>query len=181
MLRRTGETGGLVQVHAENGSDAIDLNVSDALSRGQTARVCTPPPGPNPPSRRPPGGRFIWRRGRSGQCSWCMSAASAVREIQEARMNGLPVFGETCVHYLTLTEEELHRPDDELGMYARRRCGTSMTRMCCGPRCASYRSADSWSTDHCPFNFCGQKELGREDFENTQWPADDRAPAAAAA
>ncbi|KAF0964730.1 D-hydantoinase [Rhodococcus sp. T7] len=36
VLRRTGEVGGLVQVHAENG-DAIDLNINDALARGETS------------------------------------------------------------------------------------------------------------------------------------------------
>ena len=125
-------------------------------------RVCTPPPGPNPPSRRPPGGRFIWRRGQKRPVFVVhVSAASAVREIQEARMNGLPVFGETCVHYLTLTEEELHRPASTApSMYARRRCGTSMTRMLW----SALRQHDLQivTTDHCPFNFCGQKELGRK-------------------
>ncbi len=79
-------------------------------------------------------------------------------------MNGLPVFGETCVHYLTLTEEELHRPGFDGAKYV------------CSPPLRHEHDQDVlWSalrqhdlqivtTDHCPFNFCGQKELGREDF-----------------
>src|SRR5690606_8902556 len=36
VLRRTGETGGMLLVHAENG-DAIDVFVRDALAAGDTA------------------------------------------------------------------------------------------------------------------------------------------------
>ena len=164
VLRRTGETGGLVQVHAENG-DAIDLNISDALSRGQTA------PGMHATTR--PESTEQEATGRAIHlATWAkrpvfvvhVSAASAVREIQEARMNGLPVFGETCVHYLTLTEEELHRPGFDGAKYV------------CSPPLRHEHDQDVlWSalrqqdlqivtTDHCPFNFCGQKELGRDDF-----------------
>ncbi|WP_236581021.1 amidohydrolase family protein [Rhodococcus sp. T7] len=93
-----------------------------------------------------------------------VSAASAVREIQSARSRGLPVYGETCVHYLTLTEEELSRPGFDGAKF-----------VCSPPLRHGHDQEVLWSalrqqalqivtTDHCPFNFCGQKELGRDDF-----------------
>lgn len=44
-----------------------------------------------------------------------VSTAEAMEEIRRAKLSGLPVFCETCVHYLTLTEEAL----DKFGPFAK--------------------------------------------------------------
>lgn len=163
VLRRTGETGGMVQVHAENG-DAIELYVQEALAAGNTAprhHSLTRPPEAEAEAT----GRAIrlaaWARRPLFVVH--VSCESAVREVQAARDRGEPVFAETCVQYLTLTDEELARP------------GYDAARFVCSPPLRSEHDQDvlfgalrqgaleSVSTDHCPFTL-EQKALGRDDF-----------------
>ncbi len=164
VLRRTRQTGGLVQVHAENG-DAIEVNIADALDRGDT--------GPHAHAATRPASTEQEATARAVHLAhWAkrplfvvhVSSAEAVSEIQSARDKGRPVFGETCVHYLTLTEKELARPGFDGAKYV------------CSPPLRTRADQDVlWSalrqhslqictTDHCPFNFSGQKQLGRGDF-----------------
>lgn len=85
-------------------------------------------------------------------------------ELAAARDKGLPVFGETCPQYLFLSTDNLEEPDFQGAKYV---CSTPLR-----PR---EHQAALWrglrtndlqvvSTDHCPFCFRGQKELGRGDF-----------------
>lgn len=164
VLRRTADTGGLVQVHAENG-DAIEVNVADALSAG-----CTEPR--YHATTRPPGVEAEATSRAIRLAEWAgrpvffvhVSCADAVRQIQSARDHGLPAYAETCVHYLLLTETELSRSGFDGAKYV------------CSPPLRTESDQEAlWAalrqgalqictTDHCPFNFCGQKELGRDDF-----------------
>lgn len=93
-----------------------------------------------------------------------VSAASAVAELAAARRQGLNVFGETCPQYLFLSTDNLAEPGFEGAKYV---CSTPLR-----PRehqealWRGLRTNDLQvvSTDHCPFCFVGQKELGRGDF-----------------
>ncbi len=164
VLRRTAEVGGLVQVHAENG-DVIAANIADALARGET--------GPHAfPGCRPATTEQEATSRAIHVAQWAkrpifvvhVSAALAAQEIQQARARGVPVYGETCGHYLTLTVDEIFRPGFEGAKYV------------CSPPLRTEADQDAlWSalrggsllavtTDHCPFNFAGQKELGVGDF-----------------
>ncbi|GAA3293341.1 hypothetical protein GCM10020295_14910 [Streptomyces cinereospinus] len=93
-----------------------------------------------------------------------VSAMEAVAELARARADGLAVFGETCPQYLFLSTDDLAGPGFEGAKYV---CSTPLR-----PR---EHQAKLWqglrtndlqvvSTDHCPFCFTGQKELGRGDF-----------------
>jgi dihydropyrimidinase len=93
-----------------------------------------------------------------------VTCEQAVQEIQAARDRGLPIFGETCVQYLFLTVDDLDRPGFEGAKYV------------CSPPLREERhqavlykalrqgALQGISTDHCPFNFKEQKELGLGDF-----------------
>jgi dihydropyrimidinase len=164
VLRRTAATGGLVQVHAENG-DAIEVNVEEALAAGHTEPRYHA-------ATRPPGVEAEATARAIRLAEWAqrpvffvhVSCADAVHQIQQARDRGQSVFAETCVHYLMLTEDELARPGFDGAKYV------------CSPPLRSPADQDVlWSalrqralqictTDHCPFNFCGQKHLGQHDF-----------------
>jgi dihydropyrimidinase len=93
-----------------------------------------------------------------------VSAEEAVAELAQARDQGLNVFGETCPQYLFLSTDNLAEPDFEGAKYV---CSTPLR-----PRehqAALWRALRTndlqvVSTDHCPFCFAGQKELGRSDF-----------------
>jgi dihydropyrimidinase len=89
-----------------------------------------------------------------------VSCAPAVARVTSARMQGEPVYGETCPHYLALTAEALDGPHGE--------------RLICSPPLRSHgdQSAlwaalaggglDVLATDHCPFT--SDEKAGHADF-----------------
>ena len=164
-MQRAGGNGGLVMMHAENGI-AIDVLVEQALAAGRTD------PRYHGEVRRElleaeATHRAIQLSRVAGGAPLYIvhvSAEQAVAEIAAARRLGLNVFGETCPQYLFLSTDNLAEPDFEGAKYV---CSTPLR-----PR---EHQAALWrglrtddlsvvSTDHCPFCFNGQKELGRGDF-----------------
>jgi dihydropyrimidinase len=96
-----------------------------------------------------------------------MSAKQAVRVLQEAKDEGWNVFGETCPQYLYLSlEDHLAQPGFDGAKYV---CSTPLRSK------AEQHHEELWkylrtndlsivSTDHCPFCFKEQKELGLGNF-----------------
>ncbi|MFI2184383.1 dihydropyrimidinase [Streptomyces sioyaensis] len=163
-MQQAAGNGGLVMMHAENGI-AIDVLVQQALERGETD------PRYHGEVRRAlleaeATHRVIQlaRVAESPLYVVHVSAQEAVAELTAARDKGLPVFGETCPQYLFLSTDNLAEPDFEGAKYV---CSTPLR-----PRehqAALWRALRTddlqvVSTDHCPFCFAGQKELGRGDF-----------------
>ncbi|GHF26195.1 D-hydantoinase [Streptomyces mashuensis] len=163
-MQRAAGNGGLVMMHAENGI-AIDVLVEQALAAGRTA------PRYHGEVRRAlleaeATHRAIALARVAGSPLYVVhvSAQEAVAELAAARDLGLPVFGETCPQYLFLDVGRLDGPGFEGAKYV---CSTPLR-----PRehqTALWRALRTddlqvVSTDHCPFCFAGQKELGRGDF-----------------
>jgi dihydropyrimidinase len=169
-MQNASETGGLIMMHAENGI-AIDVLVAQALARGETDpkyHSFTRPPELEGEATH----RAVVLAKVAGNVPLYivhMSAAEALDEVAEARHNGQNVFGETCPQYLHLTlEGTLDRP------------GFEGAKFVCSPPLRSKHDhrnhrADLWkglrmnelavvATDHCPFCFKDQKELGRGNF-----------------
>ncbi|MFG2340654.1 dihydropyrimidinase [Streptomyces yangpuensis] len=163
-MQRGASNGGLIMMHAENGI-AIDVLVEQALARGETdprhhgevRKVLLEAEATH---------RAIQLARVAGSPLYVVhvSAEEAVAELAAARDKGLPVFGETCPQYLFLSTDNLEEPDFQGAKYV---CSTPLR-----PR---EHQAALWrglrtndlqvvSTDHCPFCFRGQKELGRGDF-----------------
>ncbi|MFJ6574445.1 dihydropyrimidinase [Streptomyces sp. NPDC091368] len=163
-MQQAGDTGGLIMMHAENGI-AIDVLVEQALARGETD------PRHHGEVRKAlleaeATHRAIQLARVAGAPLYVVhvSAQEAVAELAAARDLGLPVFGETCPQYLFLSTDNLAEPDFEGAKY-----------VCSTPLRPKEHQAALWrglrtndlqvvSTDHCPFCFTGQKELGRGDF-----------------
>ncbi|GHC54676.1 dihydropyrimidinase [Streptomyces cinnamoneus] len=163
-MQRAADNGGLIMMHAENGI-AIDVLVEQALAAGKTD------PRHHGEVRRAlleaeATHRAIQLARVAGSPLYVVhvSAQEAVAELARARHAGLPVFGETCPQYLFLSTDNLAEPGFEGAKYV---CSTPLR-----PR---EHQAALWrglrtddlqvvSTDHCPFCFAGQKELGRGDF-----------------
>ncbi|MEI5008033.1 dihydropyrimidinase [Streptomyces sp. PmtA] len=163
-MQRGTANGGLIMMHAENGI-AIDVLVEQALARGETdpryhgevRKVLLEAEATH---------RAVQLARVAGAPLYVVhvSAEEAVAELAAARDKGLPVFGETCPQYLFLSTDNLAEPDFEGAKYV---CSTPLR-----PR---EHQAALWrglrtddlqvvSTDHCPFCFSGQKDLGRGDF-----------------
>ncbi|MBB5122623.1 phenylhydantoinase [Streptomyces eurocidicus] len=163
-MQRAAGNGGLIMMHAENGI-AIDVLVEQALAAGRTD------PRYHGEVRKAlleaeATHRAIALAQVAGSPLYVVhvSAEEAVAELVQARDKGLPVFGETCPQYLFLSTDNLAEPGFEGAKYV---CSTPLR-----PR---EHQAALWrglrtndlqvvSTDHCPFCFSGQKELGRGDF-----------------
>ena len=93
-----------------------------------------------------------------------LSCSDALEEVREARDAGLPAYAETCPQYLFLDYSYYEQEDFEGAKYV-------MTP----PLSEKWNQDKLWqglagndlqviSTDHCPFCFKEQKELGRDDF-----------------
>ena len=164
VLRRSARLGGLVMVHAENGI-AIDFIVRETVAAGHTAPLYHA-------MTRP-----AMLEGEAAQRAITLatlteaplyvvhvSCASSLHAVAAARVKGLPVWGETCPQYLYLDDSCYTKP------------GFEGAKFVCTPPMRSDADREAlWlglerrelqvvSTDHAPFNFKGQKELGLHDF-----------------
>lgn len=92
------------------------------------------------------------------------STQEALMEIVKAKEEGETILCETCPHYLLLTEEKYSQPGFEGAKYV---CSPPLRKD--KDREALWQGirdkvVDTVSTDHCSFDYEGQKSLGREDF-----------------
>ena len=157
-------SGATVMMHAENGI-AIDVLVSQALSRGETAPRFH---GLTRPDRleAEATSRAIALAKVTGAPLYIvhLSTTGALEAVAQARSEGQNAFAETCPQYLFLSADDLAREGFEGAKY-----------VCSPPLRDREHQANLWrglrtddlsvvSTDHCPFCFKEQKELGAEDF-----------------
>ncbi|MFJ5218504.1 dihydropyrimidinase [Streptomyces sp. NPDC088354] len=163
-MQRGAGNGGLVMMHAENGI-AIDVLVEQALAAGRTD-----PRYHGEVRHALLEAEATHRAIRLAQVAGSplyvvhVSAQQAVEQIALARDEGLNVFGETCPQYLFLSTENLAEPDFEGAKYV---CSTPLRpreHQAVLWRALRTNDLQVVSTDHCPFCFVGQKELGRGDF-----------------
>jgi dihydropyrimidinase len=163
-LSRTAENGGLIMMHAENGG-AIDVLVKRYLQEGKVDPI-------NHGLTRPAAmegeatSRAIALARLADVAVYIvhLSSKPALDAVREARDDGAPAFAETCPQYLYLSLEDLGRPGFEGAKY-----------VCSPPLRPKPDHDELWkglmqddlqlvATDHCPFHFKGQKDLGRDDF-----------------
>jgi dihydropyrimidinase len=163
-MQQARASGATVMMHAENGI-AIDVLVAQALARGETAprfHALTRPDLLEAEATR----RAIALAKVAGAPIYIvhLTTTGAMEAVAEARSQGQNAFAETCPQYLFLSADDLAREGFEGAKY-----------VCSPPLRAAEHQANLWrglrtddlsvvSTDHCPFCFKEQKELGRADF-----------------
>jgi len=171
-LVRTGENGGLICMHAENGG-VIDVLVKKALAERKTQpkwHALTRPPEAEGEAT----GRAYKLAEMAGGVPLYvvhLSAAQALEQVRLFRDRGLPAYAETCPQYLFLSYDSYEEPGFEGAKY-----------VMSPPLREKWHQEELWkglagndlqvvSTDHCPFcmkeGFKGQpkqKELGKGDF-----------------
>ena len=162
-MQQTEKNGGLIMMHAENGmaidvvaEQTVDEGTTDPIGHGLARKAVFEGEATN---------RVIRLAEAAGVPVYIvhLSAREALAEVRSARDRGSMAFAETCPQYLFLSL-------DDLGD------GFEGAKFVCSP---PLRPKDHWddlwtglvkddlqivSTDHCPFDFHGQKELGRGDF-----------------
>ena len=163
-LRATSKNGALICMHAENGG-AIDVIVQQALAEGKRApkyHALTRPTTAEAEATS----RAIALAEMAGAPLYIvhLSCNEALEKVREARDRGLPVYAETCPQYLYLSLENFDAPGFEGAKY-----------VFTPPLREKWHQEKLWnglkrdhlqvvSTDHCPFCFKDQKELGKDDF-----------------
>ncbi len=163
-MRRASKAGGMICMHAENGG-AIDVIVQQALAEGKTApkyHALTRPTTAEAEATA----RAIALAEMAGSPVYIvhLSCNDALEKVREARDRGLPVYAETCPQYLYLSLEDMDKPGFEGAKY-----------VFTPPLREKWHQEKLWnglkqdhlqvvSTDHCPFCFKEQKEMGKDDF-----------------
>jgi dihydropyrimidinase len=163
-LLRTGENGGTICMHAENGG-VIDVLVKKALAEGKTApryHALTRPARAEGEATH----RAIALAEMAGVPIYIvhLSASEALEMVTEARDRGLPAYAETCPQYLFLSYDNYEEPGFAGAKYVMSpplRPRETHARLWRGLAGGDLQAV---STDHCPFCMKEQKELGRDDF-----------------
>ncbi len=171
MLRQVGADGGMVALHAENGT-VIDLLIKEALEAGHTS--------PRYHALTRPAileGEATHRGIRLAELAEApiyfvhVSSNQALKHIVTARAEGIPVFAETCPHYLLFDDAVYQNDDVATARYV-------MTPPLRTPqdqkhlwRALRYDDLQVIATDHCPFcmkeghlGYLQQKMRGKDDF-----------------
>jgi dihydropyrimidinase len=163
-MTASGENGGLICMHAENGV-VIDVLVKRAIEQGRTApkyhALTRPTKAEAEGIHR---AIAIAEMANSPVYIVHLSCYDALKEVQAARDLGLPAFAETCPQYLLLDYSLYEKPDFEGAKYVMTpplRDKENQELLWRGLRGDDLQVI---STDHCPFCFKEQKELGRGDF-----------------
>ncbi len=171
MLRQVGADGGMVALHAENGT-VIDLLIKEALEAGHAS--------PRYHALTRPAileGEATHRGIRLAELAEAqiyfvhVSSNQALKHIVTARAEGIPVFAETCPHYLLFDDSVYNSDEFEIAKYV-------MTPPLRTPddqkhlwRALRYDDLQVIATDHCPFcmkeghlGYQRQKMSGLHDF-----------------
>jgi dihydropyrimidinase len=88
----------------------------------------------------------------------------AIRVAAASRRRGVKVWIETVVPYLVLDETYAQKPDFEGAKYVMSPPLRSKRHQDAIWNALSSRTVSTIATDHAPFDFKGQKEMGRNDF-----------------
>src|SRR5271170_1348275 len=163
-MRQAAKYGGLICMHAENGG-AIDVIVQQALAEGKRApkyHALTRPTTAEAEATS----RAIALAEMAGAPVYIvhLSCNEALEKVREARDRGLPAYAETCPQYLYLSLDNMEAPGFESAKY-----------VFTPPLREKWNQEKLWQglaqdtlqvvyTDHCPFCFKEQKELGKNDF-----------------
>ena len=163
-LVKAKECGALISFHGENG-DVIDVLVRRMLAAGQTTpryhALSRPPEAEAEATAR---AIALAEMADAPIYVVHLSAASALDKVMAARDRGLPVYAETCPQYLLKSIEAYDEPDFEGAKYV---CSPPLRDKSNWPRLWDGLAAghlQTVATDHCPFFFKGQKELGLDNF-----------------
>ena len=163
-MSQAAKVGGLICMHAENGG-VIDVIVQRALAEGKKSpkyHALTRPTTAEAEATS----RAIALAEMAGAPVYIvhLSCNEALEKVREARDRGLTAYAETCPQYLFLSIEKMDAPGFEGAKY-----------VFTPPLREKWHQEKLWqglardtlqvvSTDHCPFCFKEQKELGKDDF-----------------
>ncbi|MFV0504666.1 MAG: dihydropyrimidinase [Lachnospirales bacterium] len=93
-----------------------------------------------------------------------VSTSEGLQEIKEAKNKNISIYAETCPHYLFLNENKYMLENFESAKYVMSPPLRHIEDQQALGQAIKSDLIDVVSTDHCSFNYKGQKELGLHDF-----------------
>jgi dihydropyrimidinase len=162
--KRAADDGTLICMHAENGI-VIDEIVKAARAKGLKEpkyHAITRP------TRMEAEG--VYRALAIAEVAGCpmyivhLSSADALEQIKLARDRGMHAHAETCPQYLFLDDTYYDKPNFEGAKYVMTPALRNKSNQDVLWKGLAMGDLSALSTDHCPFCFKEQKELGRDDF-----------------
>ncbi len=165
VLKSVSKAGGLISVHAVNGNIIVAMS-EEFAKEGKLDplyhALSQPPEAEGEATHR------VIRFAEIGGAPVYIvhvTAKEALDEIAAGRRRGrVPVIGETCTQYFFLTQDLYELPDFEGAKYVlspplrpRPHCEAMW-------KAVNDHTIEVIGTDHCSFDFKGQKEMGRGDY-----------------
>lgn len=149
-----------IMVHAENG-DMVDYLTKKLIAEGKTsAKYHAESRPPIVEAEATSRAIYLAEMAKAPIYIVHVTCKEALDAIKAAKQNGLPVYGETCAHYLLFDESYLDLPNEEGAKFV------------CSPALRTKEHQDvlwealnqgwlnSVSSDHCGFDWAYQKHLG---------------------
>ncbi len=164
VLETTAGLNALVLVHAEQGEEIEDLR-DQYFREGKIEPVYHARSRP-PEAEGEANVRIAELAAQTGANLYVVhvTCRQAVEAIAAAQKNGTKIWAETCPQYLLLDESVYELPDFEGATYVIAPPIRAKEHQEVLWKALAEGTLQAVGTDHCPFNFHGQKELGREDF-----------------
>ena len=163
-LRQAGECGAIVCVHCENG-DVVDYLVKKTCNEGKTAPYFHPLT--RPPETEVEATYRVITLAQIAEAPLYivhLTCSGALQAVVEAKLKGLDVYAETCPQYLLL-DDSYYRSEGFNG--AKYVISPPLRPIHHQEKLWSGLQAgvlDTVATDHCAFNYKGQKDLGLSNF-----------------
>ncbi len=164
VMSESAKLGTMILMHAENGP-VIDLLIEQMISEGKVEpkyHALSRPIAAEAEATN----RAIAIAKMAGAPLYIvhLTCDDALKKVAEARSKGLPVFAETCPQYLYLSIDDISKPGFEGAKFVFSppvREKFHQEKLWAGLKNNDLQTV---ATDHCPFNFKGQKDLGKSDF-----------------
>ncbi|MCR1955168.1 dihydropyrimidinase [Clostridioides mangenotii] len=163
-LKKSEEIGGIIGFHCENG-EVIDELIKEAKESGHLSPKYHPLTRPaileaEATSRL----MKIAEVAKSKVYVVHLSCKESLEEVKKAEARGVDVVVETCPQYLLLDEEQYFADGFEGAKYVMSPPLREKSNNDILWKAISNGDIDTIGTDHCSFNFKGQKDLGKDDF-----------------
>lgn len=165
VMKRLKDLGAITTVHCENDS-IIKYNKEKFVSEGKLSEIYHPLVRPNSCESEAVNRMITLAETAENAPLYIVhvSAKESVEEIRKARAAGFNVYGETCPQYLVLDETRYALPDHD-----------GLKYIMSPPLRHKDNQVDLWeglkdgtlqtvATDHCSFDFYGDKQRGKDDF-----------------
>ena len=164
VLRLSKKVGALVMIHAENG-DVLDVLIKEMLAQGKTQpkyhALSRPPQAEGEATGR---GIALAQMAEAPIYIVHLSCKEALDKVKEARNADFPVLAETCPQYLLKSYQNYLAPGFNGAKYVMSPPLRDKSNWDLLWKSLAAGDLQVVSTDHCPFNYKGQKDLGKKSF-----------------